>query len=116
MATILLALAAAASWGVSDFMGGLFTRRLALAPVLLASQIVGFAILLVVAIFRGPPALDATAILFAMAASTAGLVGIAALYRGMAVGVVSIVAPISATGAALPVLYGMLRGERASPL
>jgi drug/metabolite transporter (DMT)-like permease len=41
-------------------------------------------------------------------------VGIGALYRGMAVGVVSIVAPISATGAALPVAFGVLRGERAT--
>jgi drug/metabolite transporter (DMT)-like permease len=50
-----------------------------------------------------------------MAGSISGLIGIAALYRGMAVGSVSIVAPISATGAAIPVLFGVLRGEQATP-
>src|SRR5215207_5259073 len=116
MLSILLALAAGVSWGISDFMGGLLSRRLALASVLLTSQAVGFGMLLLLAALRGPPPLDPTAVGFAMAASAAGLVGIAALYRGMAVGVVSIVAPISATGAALPVVYGVLRGERATPL
>ncbi len=116
MGAILLALGAAVSWGVSDFMGGYFTRRLALVPILLISQAVGFGMLLLLAGLRGPPVLDGLAIGLAMAASAAGLVGVAALYRGMAVGMVSIVAPISATGAALPVLYGVLRGERATPL
>src|SRR5215207_2644983 len=116
MLSILLALAAGVSWGISDFMGGLLSRRLALAPVLLVSQAVGFGMLLLLAALRGPPPLDPTSFSFAVAASAAGLVGIAALYRGMAVGVVSIVAPISATGAALPVLFGILRGESATPL
>ncbi len=114
--SILLALAASLSWGVSDFLGGLLARRLAVAPVLLTSQAVGFGLLVVLATLRGSPHLDARAIGFAIAASAAGLVGIAALYRGMAVGVVSIVAPISATGAVFPVLFGVLRGERATVL
>jgi drug/metabolite transporter (DMT)-like permease len=114
--SILLALAAAVSWGVSDFMGGLFARRLPIGSVLLISQGVGFGVLLVLALFRGPPTMDATAVAYAMAASATGLTGIAALYRGMAVGLVSIVAPISATGAALPVVYGILRGELPTPL
>jgi drug/metabolite transporter (DMT)-like permease len=114
MTSVLLALAAAVSWGISDFTGGFLTRRLALAPILLISQAVGFAMLLVLAGLRGPPALDLRAVGFAVAASAAGLVGIGALYRGMAVGVVSIVAPISATGATLPVVFGLLRGERAT--
>jgi drug/metabolite transporter (DMT)-like permease len=114
MTSILLALVAAVSWGISDFTGGILTRRLALAQVLVVSQAVGFGMLLLLAALRGPPALDVSAIGFAVAASAAGLVGIGALYRGMAVGVVSVVAPISATGAALPVLFGVLRGERAT--
>jgi drug/metabolite transporter (DMT)-like permease len=117
LASILFALAAAVSWGVSDFMGGLFARRIAIASVLLISQAVGFTVLLVVAVLlRGAPTLDVQAIGFAMAASAAGMIGIAALYRGMAVGMISIVAPISATGAALPVVFGFVRGERAAPL
>src|SRR5262249_28860802 len=114
MTSILLALAAALSWGISDFTGGVLTRRLALAPVLLISQGIGFTMLVLLAALRGPPVLDLRAVVLAVAASAASLVGLGALYRGMAVGVVSIVAPISATGAALPVAFGVLRGERAT--
>jgi drug/metabolite transporter (DMT)-like permease len=114
--SILLALAAAVSWGVSDFMGGLFARRLPTGTVLLISQGVGFGMLLALATFRGPPTMDVPSVAYAVAASVTGLTGIAALYRGMAVGLVSIVAPISATGAALPVVYGVLRGELPTPL
>jgi uncharacterized membrane protein len=63
---------------------------------------------------RGP-LLDTASILFAMGAGASGIV-VAALYRGMAIGLVSIVAPISATGAALPVVFGLVRGDRATPV
>jgi drug/metabolite transporter (DMT)-like permease len=114
--SVLLALAASISWGVSDFLGGLNSRYLAVASVMLVSQTVGLALLLPLALLHGWPAFDAPSYGFAMAASVAGLAGIAAMYRGMAVGSISIVAPISATGAVVPVLFGLLRGERATPL
>jgi drug/metabolite transporter (DMT)-like permease len=114
--SVLLALAASVSWGVSDFLGGLNSRFLAVAAVLLVSQTVGFALMLPLALVHGWPAFDGSSYGFAMAASAAGLIGIAAMYRGMAVGSVSVVAPISATGAAVPVLFGLLRGEHAAPL
>jgi drug/metabolite transporter (DMT)-like permease len=114
MVSVLLALASSVAWGVSDFLGGLNSRRVALTAVLLITQVVGLALMLPVAILHAAPLLDAPGVAFAVAGSVAGLVGIAALYRGMAVGSVSIVAPISATGAAAPVLFGVLRGERAT--
>jgi drug/metabolite transporter (DMT)-like permease len=117
MLSVGLALVASISWGVADFLGGLNSRRLSLASVLLVSQTVGLLLLLPLAILRGGPMLDAPAAAFAVTGSASGLIGIAALYRGMAVGTVSIVAPISATGAAVPILFGLLlRGERATPL
>jgi drug/metabolite transporter (DMT)-like permease len=39
-------------------------------------------------------------------------VALAAFYRGLAIGTMSVVAPISATGAAVPVLVGLAEGER----
>jgi drug/metabolite transporter (DMT)-like permease len=110
--SILLALAASVAWGVSDFLGGFISRRLAIAAVLLISQVVGLALALPLAALHAAPVLDARTVVFAAAGSASGLVGITALYRGMSVGLVSIVAPISATGAAVPVLFGVLRGER----
>jgi drug/metabolite transporter (DMT)-like permease len=113
--SVLLALAAGVSWGISDFLGGLNSRSMRLAMVMLVSQTVGLALLLPLAIIHGWPAFDAPSYGFAMAGSVAGLVGIAAIYRGMSVGSISIVAPISATGAVVPVLFGLLRGEHATP-
>ena len=112
---MLLALAAGITWGISDFFGGLTSRRLALAAVLLVSQVVGAVLLLTVATLHSPLPLEPS-LAFAAAGSILGLIGITGLYRGMAVGSISIVAPISATGAVIPVLFGLLRGERASSL
>ncbi|MDX6698436.1 MAG: hypothetical protein QOE65_1833 [Solirubrobacteraceae bacterium] len=52
----------------------------------------------------------------AAAGGAAGIVAIAAFYRGLAIGTMSIVAPISATGAAVPVLVGVATGDRPGPL
>jgi drug/metabolite transporter (DMT)-like permease len=116
MLSVGLALAAGISWGISDFLGGLNSRHVSLGSVLLISQSVGLLMLLPLAVAHGWPLLDAPSAAYAVAGSASGLAGIAALYRGMAVGSISIVAPISATGAALPILLGVLRGERATPL
>lgn len=116
MVAILLALFASLSWGISDFLGGLNSRSMAVATVMLVSQTVGLALLLPLALLHGRPAFDAPSYGFAMAGSVAGLAGIAAMYRGMAIGSISIVAPISATGAVVPVLFGLLRGEHATAL
>jgi drug/metabolite transporter (DMT)-like permease len=113
--SVLLALASSLAWGVSDFLGGLNSRYLAVATVMLVSQTVGLVMLLPLALIHGWPAFDGPRYGLAMAGSASGLIGIAAMYRGMAVGSISIVAPISATGAVLPVLYGLVRGERATP-
>jgi drug/metabolite transporter (DMT)-like permease len=115
--SVLYALAASVSWGISDFLGGLNSRSLAIPAVLLWTQSVGFVLLLPLALAQGSPAWQASTLLFAIGGSLSGLVGIAGLYRGMAIGTISIVAPISATGAAIPVIFGLLaRGERASAL
>ena len=116
MLSLVLALAAGISWGVADFLGGLNSRHLPLGTVLLVSQTVGLLLLLPLAVTHGWPLLDGPTAAYAVAGSVSGLIGIAALYRGMAVGSISIVAPISGTGAALPILFGLIRGERATTL
>jgi drug/metabolite transporter (DMT)-like permease len=114
--SVALALASSLAWGISDFLGGLNSRRLALPAVLLVSQSVGALLLLPLAAGHAALSLNGPWLAYAAAASISGLVGITGLYRGMTVGTISIVAPISATGAAIPVVFGLMRGERASPL
>jgi uncharacterized membrane protein len=110
---VFLALGSAVAWGVADFLGGMNTRRYALLGVIAVSQVAGFVVVgaVVVATTTGPP--EARYVLFAVLAGLAGAVGITALYRGLAVGAMSIVAPITATGAMIPVGVGISAGERA---
>jgi drug/metabolite transporter (DMT)-like permease len=90
------------------------SRRNALLAVLLFSQLAAFGPVVVVAFASGHAAPDATAWAWAAVAGVAGTVGIGAFYRGLAVGTMSIVAPIASTGAALPVVVGLAQGERPS--
>jgi drug/metabolite transporter (DMT)-like permease len=95
-------------------MGGLASRRLALLGVLLASQVSGLALLALVLLVRGEAAPDAGFVAFSALAAIAGTAAIAAFYRGLAVGAMGVVAPISATAAAVPVVVGLASGERPS--
>ena len=108
-----LALAAAASWGIGDFLGGLKSRSLRPVAVLIVAQPIGGALLgiWVAARGQGPPGSE---VLWACFAAILGTTGLIAFYRGMAAGALSIVAPIAGAGAAIPVIWGLARGEQPS--
>src|SRR5262245_42915780 len=113
MAAVALGVAAALCWGCADFLGGIRTRRLTLATVLLVSQLTGLlAITIVVALVR-PEAPGAGDLVPAVLAGLSQLVGIAALYRALAIGTMSVISPVSASGAAaVPVIVALAGGER----
>lgn len=116
MTAVALALAVSALWGVGDFLGGLSSRRLPALTVLAAAELVGcLAVAAFVAATRAS-APSATAFAFAALAGIGGVVGLGGLYRGMAVGAMGVVAPISAASAVIPVVVGLARGERPSSL
>jgi drug/metabolite transporter (DMT)-like permease len=108
-----LALAAAASWGIGDFLGGLKSRSLRPVAVLIVAQPIGGALLGIWVAVRGqgPPGSE---VLWACVASVFGTTGLIAFYRGMAAGALSIVAPIAGAGAAIPVIWGLVRGDHPS--
>ena len=112
-----LGLGAAICWGLADYLGGIRTRALTLPTVLLVSQLTGLsAIALVVAVggFEVPPLGEVAP---AVAAGLCQLAGIAALYRALSIGTMSVISPISASGAAaLPVIVGLATGERPSAI
>jgi len=116
MLAIALALGAAVSYGIGDFLGGLSSRRAHVLTVLALSQLVGAAAVAVWVALAREPFLDSTAALAAMAAGLCGAVGLAALYRGMAIGAMGVVAPISSIAAAIPFGVGIAQGERPSTL
>jgi drug/metabolite transporter (DMT)-like permease len=107
-----LALTSSLCWGVSDFVGGLQSRRVPLLVVMLVSQWVGLLGLVVLLAVRGTGPPEIARLLPAALAGTAGLAALAAFYRGLAIGTMSIVAPIAATGVAVPVIVGVAGGDR----
>ncbi len=111
MVAVALALGASLAWGASDFLAGLNARRLAVALVLLVSQATGLVLVGAAAIASGEPLPGGDAAILAAAGGVAELVGFAALYRALAVGSMSVVAPISATAALLPVVVGLATGH-----
>ena len=106
---VLFGLASAASWGAGDFSGGVATRRCHVIGVVVVSQVVGLGLLLVLALLLGEPLPATVDLLWGAAAGLAGGLGLAALYRGLAVGRMGVVAPVNAVlSAAVPVLFGAL--------
>lgn len=116
MAAVALALAASLAWGASDFLAGIKSRSVAVLSVLVVSQAAGLILVLVAAIAWGGALPDAHFAGWAVAAGAAELIGFAALYRGLAVGAMSVVAPISATAALVPLIVGLAAGERTGTL
>jgi drug/metabolite transporter (DMT)-like permease len=88
------------------------TRAVPLLRVLLISQSFGLECLGAILLIRGtgPPAF--AHLWPAIAAGLAGTAALAAFYRALAVGSMSIVAPIAATGVVVPVVVGIAQGER----
>jgi drug/metabolite transporter (DMT)-like permease len=106
----LLALSGALLWGVGDFFGGLASRRLAVLAVLAVSQGVGLASVLLWVLGTGEAFPGVAELLPAFAAGVAGVVGLGALYRGLAIGAMGIVAPISAASPVVPLAVDAARG------
>jgi drug/metabolite transporter (DMT)-like permease len=111
-----LALGGALCWGVGDFFGGLAARRVAVAVVLAASQAIGLAGLLLWISLAEDPFPGTTELVPAALAGVAGAIGLAALYRGLAVGAMGIVAPISAASPVVPLAVDAARGIVPGPL
>lgn len=111
---VLLGLAVAVSYGAADFLGGLSAKRSPVTVVVVVSQLCCLPLLAVLLPLAGG---DPTARSLALgaAAGSVGAVGLWCLYRGLAMGRMSLVAPITAVGAAtVPVAWGLARGERPS--
>ena len=116
MLGIALALAASLSWGVSDFLGGLKSRTMSVLVVIGCSQIVGLASIALVALIVGKPAPSLHYVVLAMLSALCGTLGLVAFFRAMVVGKISVVVPIAAMAAAIPVVVGIARGDRPTAL
>jgi uncharacterized membrane protein len=105
-------LAAAASYGAADFLGGVLARRSGSIVVVFVSQAAGFVPIAALLLVEDAP-VRTTALLWGGLAGLAGGTGVGLLYRGLAVGRMSVVAPVTGVIAAVaPVVFGLIIGER----
>jgi drug/metabolite transporter (DMT)-like permease len=108
---VVLGLACSLCWGTADFFGGLQSRHLPVLAVALWSQLAGLAALVLVALVSGQhPATAGLA--WGAGAGLFGAAALALLYRALAIGVMSLVAPVSACGAVVPVVVSLALGHR----
>lgn len=110
----LLALLASAVWGTSDFAGGTLSRRMPSVSVVFFGVAIACGALLIGAPLARPPWGGYQA--YGAGAGACGAIALVAFYRAMAAGPMSLVAPISATGTVIPVLWALARGEAVGPL
>jgi drug/metabolite transporter (DMT)-like permease len=111
-----LAVASSMAYGAADFLGGLATKRgSTVFSVVVFSQSVGLVLVLLSLPFLPPASPAAADLVWGAAAGLAGGVVIALLYRGLAIGMMSLVAPVTAVCAVIvPLIVGLARGERPS--
>src|SRR5438477_231108 len=92
MGALGLALFSALSWGTADFFGGLTTRRFGILLVGVISQGAGLILTGLFIVIGGSPMPDERGIAFGVAAGLCATIGLGALYQGLAVGPMSVVA------------------------
>lgn len=112
--TVILALAASLAYGLSDFIGGMVSRRVSAWSVAIVATGVATVTVMVASLwFDGSPSTGH--LVWGAAAGIGNAAGTAALYHGLSAGRMSVVAPLSAVGAALlPVVIAVTTGERPS--
>jgi drug/metabolite transporter (DMT)-like permease len=107
--TVFFGLASALSWGAGDFCGGLTARRAPVLSVLVVAQGSGLLMMAALALLWREPLSASADLWWGAAGGLFGTIGLGALYRGLAVGRVGVVAPVSAViTATLPAAYGIL--------
>lgn len=112
----LLALLSSLLWGTADFGGGLVARRLNAVAVVAWSQLAGLVTVTLVVLATGAWTGPADWLVWSVLAGVFGPLGLVAFYTALATGTMGVVSPIAALGAVVPVLVGLLQGERPTAL
>ena len=117
MLAVLLALAAAVSFGGSDYTAGLASREAGVLKVPVAAEVVNSILVMSVVPFASSHLPSVSSIGWGAAAGVSGVAGVMALYLGFRQAAFSVASPISAVAAAgFSLLAGLLYGERPSVL
>ncbi|MCZ7530252.1 MAG: DMT family transporter [Acidimicrobiia bacterium] len=114
---LLIGLLTAGAYGSADFFGGFATRRNPLGAVVFTMMAVGLVVAPLLLIAFPEPFPSARVVWLSAGIGVIGTASVALLYTGLAMGRMSVVAPISAVGGSvIPVFWGIARGERPSAI
>ena len=116
MLAVSLALIACLNWGISGFLAGTTSRVMPVLTLLVFSSMAGVGMFLISVGVRGVQLPRDPSLLYAVLGGAVGCGGLYCFYRGLAVGAISIVVPVSALCVILPVLAGLAFGEILHPL
>jgi len=108
---IALALGSSACYGVSNFIGPQLARRHTIVTILVVSQVAALVCCAVYLAGERGAALPVGSMLLAVLAGAGNGAGLIGFYKAAELGPLSIVAPIGATGAIVPVAYGLATGD-----
>ncbi len=99
-------LSSAITWGAGDFSGGWASRRNSVLTVILFSQMIGALMLVIFGLLFAEQVPATPALVWGGIAGICGVLGLIAFYRGLALGRMGVVAPLSAVlTAMLPVCF-----------
>lgn len=116
MLSVALAALSGLIWGIGDFSGGKATQRAAVLPVVWISKLVSLPLLVIYLVTTYVP-VTAIGLGWGGLAGVAGVAGLVLFYRALSAGAMTVVAPVTGvTSAAIPVVVGLVAGERPSPL
>lgn len=111
----LYAVLSSIAYGSADFLGGVASRKHSAMEVVVTSQMVGSVFVASLLTVFGPERYTVADFLWGAAAGLVGGVGLIFFYRGLATGRMAVAAPLSAaTTAFVPLVYGLIIGERPS--
>ena len=114
MLNVALAVLSGLIWGIGDFAGGKATQRAGALLVVWVSKLVSLPLLAIYLIVMYVP-ITPIGLAWGAMAGVAGLVGLVLFYRALSAGAMTIVAPVTGvTSAAIPVVVGLVWGERPS--
>jgi drug/metabolite transporter (DMT)-like permease len=115
--SVLLGLLAAATYGSSDFLAGLASRRLPPIVVTAGAQAICLAVGVIAVVFYPGDGMSARVLLWGVASGLGAAGGTFALYRGLGAGEMSVVATLSGLlTAVIPVIVGLATGDSLSAM
>jgi len=117
LASILYALGAFLSWGISDFVGGYIARRFNSFYLAALGHLGGTTLMLCLALANHEAVPALSHLRWAFAGGACGGVSLALFYRALAQGNMGLAAPVSAVlGAAIPLTFGLFIEGLPKPL